>query len=85
MTENNRNQKSQQANIGSQERSIKDQSNTEQETSDKQQVSRDQIGRLESQPGNISGVDIESQRTRSDNQDLASREGRDRQASAWAS
>ncbi|HYH15570.1 MAG TPA: hypothetical protein VD794_10130 [Flavisolibacter sp.] len=76
MAENN-NQSGQQGNRSSLEGSSgnqgSDQNRMDQKSNSHHDVSNEQLGRLESQPGNMSGVNIENQRTRNGNQDLASR------------
>ena len=74
MAENKKNQRSQQ---GNQESSVENQRGghrlRDQNSDSRQDVSSGQSGRLESQPGNMSGVNTENQRSRSDSQDLGSR------------
>lgn len=82
MVENNK-QRTQQGSTGNQESSREnqrnDQNRTKQNSGSRREVSSEQSSRLESQPGNMSGVDTESQRSRSGNQDLGAR-GSNRQS-----
>lgn len=72
MAENNRKKENipdQRENNSSQ----KEQGSMNQNRSSRQDVSNEQSGRMESQPGSMSGVNTENQRSRSGNLDLGSR------------
>jgi hypothetical protein len=72
MAENN--QRNQEGNMENQRN---EQSMTEQNRGSRQEVSNEQSDRLESQPGNMSGVSTENQRSQRGNQDMGARGGSD--------